>query len=122
MKKWLLFAGQLRYPGVKEARLLGLSERQDVKVAIVGLSMGSLLLADRLSEIGLSVAIVDKGRREGRMRDDFQVVENGVAILEGGTNRTAYSRILEQSAVTLGEVALPTNGMLVLDEEGKPYA
>ena len=81
LKKWLLFSGQLRYPGIKEAKLLGLNERSDVKVVIVGLSLGSLLLADRLSEIGISVAIVDKGRREGRMRDDFQVVENGVALL-----------------------------------------
>jgi hypothetical protein len=65
-------------------------------VAIIGLSLASLLVADRLGEFGVAVAIVDKGRKEGRMRDDFQVVENGVMILEGGSTRNSYSRALEQ--------------------------
>jgi len=40
--------------------------------------------------------MVDKGRREGRTRDEYQVVENGVMLLEGGNTRNSYSRLLEQ--------------------------
>lgn len=94
LKKWLLFTAQLRYTGLKEAKLLGIAEKLDVKVVIIGLSLASLLVADRLSEFGVSVVVVDKGRREGRTRDEFQVVENGVMLLEGGNTRSSYSRLL----------------------------
>jgi hypothetical protein len=95
MKKWLLLSGQIRYSGAKEARLLGIPERPEVRVAIVGLSLASLLIADRLSEFGVSVIVVDKGRKE-RIRDDYQVVENGVMLLEGGNCKGSYFRTLEQ--------------------------
>lgn len=43
-------------------------------------------------------------------------------LLEGGNARGSYLRTMETSGVLLGEVVLPSNGMLVLDEEGKPYS
>lgn len=65
-----------------------------MRVVIVGLSLASLLVADRISEFGISVLIVDKGKREQRMRDEFQLVENGVMLLEGGNSKGSYFRSL----------------------------
>lgn len=49
-------------------------------MAVVGLSLATLMIVDRLSELGITVVVVEKGRKE-RMRDDYQVVENGVMLL-----------------------------------------
>ena len=67
--------------------------------------------------------MVDKGRREGRTRDEFQVVENGVMLLERGNTRNSYScpartskTFYIQSSAVLKDIPVPSKGMLLLDE------
>lgn len=43
---------------------MGISEtREQIKVAIVGISLPNLLLADKLSDFGVEVVLIDKSRR-----------------------------------------------------------
>jgi hypothetical protein len=82
LRKWLLFSGQVKYNSIRELKSLGIHEKFDsIRVVIVGLSMATLLIADKFSDFGLNVVIFDKGRREGRLKDEFQVVENGLMLL-----------------------------------------
>ena len=96
LRKWLFFSGQAKQNNVKELKMLGIKEANEAfRVAIVGLSMTTLLIADKLSDFGLQVVIFDKGKRESKLRDEFQVVENGVMLLEGGNGKGSYLKHLE---------------------------
>lgn len=64
MRKWLFFSGQAKQNSIKELKLLGIKEANEAfRVVIVGLSMTTLLIADKLSDFGLQVVIFDKGKR-----------------------------------------------------------
>lgn len=82
LRKWLFFSGQAKQNNIKELKLLGIKEVNEAfRVVVVGLSMTTLLIADKLSDFGMQVVIFDKGKREGKLKDEFQVVENGVMLL-----------------------------------------
>lgn len=82
LRKWLFFSGQAKQNNVKELKLLGIKEVNEAfRVVVVGLSMTTLLIADKLSDFGMQVVIFDKGKREAKLKDEFQVVENGVMLL-----------------------------------------
>ncbi len=51
------------------------------RVVIIGISTVTLLIADKLSDFGINVVMLDKGKREGKLKDEFQIVENGLMLL-----------------------------------------
>jgi hypothetical protein len=70
LKKFLLLSGQIRESSQEELKLLGISEtKEQIKVAIVGISLPNLLLADKLSDFGVQVVLIDKTKREARIRE-----------------------------------------------------
>ena len=56
----------------------------------MGLSLSTLMIADKLSEFGLTVTIIDKAKKEAKYREDNQIVENGIVMLEGGKQCGSY--------------------------------
>ncbi len=70
LKKFLLLNGQIRENSPEELKLLGISEtKEQIKVVIVGISLPNLLLADKLSDFGVQVVLIDKTKREARSRE-----------------------------------------------------
>lgn len=44
-----------------------------IKVLIVGLSLQTLIIADKLSECGLNVTVIDYSNNSDRYKDDYVV-------------------------------------------------
>ena len=62
--KWLYFSNQVHTISPKLITpIKPQTPLQPVKVVIIGLSLASALIADKLSECGINVLIVDKNRR-----------------------------------------------------------
>lgn len=97
LRKKLLFTGQLLSVSQKELATLCIIPNPENrviysinKVIIVGVSLASLMLADKLSELGLSVTLIDKSRKDIKYRSEHQMVENGLIMLEGGKQQGSY--------------------------------
>lgn len=54
----------MRESSQEELKLLGIAEtKEQIKVAIVGISLPNLILADKLSDFGVQVVLIDKMKR-----------------------------------------------------------
>ena len=63
--KWLYFSNQVHTLPPKLIRAVRIPESMEAnkKIVIIGFSLASGLIADKLSDCGMSVVIVDKNRR-----------------------------------------------------------
>lgn len=68
-RKWLLFSHPLQVISQQESILLGAFEPPKFTVLIMGIGLPSLLVANKLSDFGINVVIVDKTRNEQRLKD-----------------------------------------------------
>jgi hypothetical protein len=73
LRKRMLFTNQVQ-GSPKELRCMSIRPSPEHRVVIIGLSLPSLLIAEKLSDFGITVFLVDKHKREVSYREGNNLI------------------------------------------------